>query len=78
MKSIKIFGPGCYNCQRLEENSKKAAEELGLKDIKIEHVQEMDKIIEHGILATPAISVDEKIMASGRIPEVSEIKNWLE
>jgi len=43
---IKILGSGCPNCQKLETNAKKAVEELGLKDVQIEHVYEIDKIIE--------------------------------
>lgn len=77
MKIIKIFGPGCYNCQRLEESSKRAVAELGLGDVKIEHVRDMDEMIKCGVMATPAISVNGEIMASGRIPEASEIKSWL-
>jgi small redox-active disulfide protein 2 len=74
---IKILGTGCPNCQKLEQNAKKAIEELGLRDIQIECVYNMDKIIEYGIMATPAIVIDEEVMAAGRIPEVEEIKNWL-
>jgi small redox-active disulfide protein 2 len=75
--TIKILGSGCPNCQRLEANAKKAVEELGLKDIQIEHVYEIDKIIEYGVMSTPAIVIDKKVKAAGRIPDVEEIKIWL-
>ena len=75
--TIKILGSGCPNCQKLEANAKKAVEELGLKDVQIEHVYEIDKIIEYGVMSTPAIVVDEKVKAAGRIPDVEEIKSWL-
>lgn len=75
--TIKILGSGCPKCQKLEANSKKAVEELGLKDVKVEHIYDIDKIIEMGIAFTPAIAFDEKIKAAGRIPEVEEIKSWL-
>jgi len=74
---IKILGSGCPNCQKLEANAKKAVEELGLKDVQIKHIYEIDKIIEYGVMATPAIIIDEKVKAAGRIPDVEEIKNWL-
>lgn len=74
---IKILGSGCPKCQKLEQNAKKAVEELGLKDVKVEHIYDIDKIIEMGIALTPAILFDDEIKASGRIPEVEEIKNWL-
>jgi small redox-active disulfide protein 2 len=75
--TIKILGSGCPNCQKLEQNAKKAIEELELKDVKIEHIYEVDKIVEYGVMATPAIVIDEKVMAAGRIPETEEIKSWL-
>lgn len=75
--TIKILGSGCPKCQKLEANAKKAVEELGLKDVKVEHIYDINKIIEMGIAFTPAIAFDNEIKAAGRIPEVEEIKNWL-
>lgn len=75
--TIKILGSGCSNCQKLEANAKKAVEELGLKDVQVEHVYDIDKIIEMGVMSTPAIAFDDEIKAAGRIPEVEEIKGWL-
>jgi len=74
---IKILGSGCLKCQKLEENARKAVQELGLKDVKIEHICEIEKIIEHGVMSTPAIVIDEKVKAAGRIPDIEEIKSWL-
>lgn len=74
--TIKILGSGCPNCQKLEANAKKAVEELGLKDVQIEHVYDIDKIIAYGVMSTPAIVIDEQVKAFGRIPETEEIKNW--
>jgi len=74
---IKILGSGCPNCQKLETNAKKAVEELGLKDVQIEHVYEIDKIIEYGVMSTPALVIDEEVKAAGRIPDLEEIKKWL-
>jgi small redox-active disulfide protein 2 len=75
--TIKILGSGCPNCQKLEQNAKKAVEELGLRGIKIEHIYDINKIVEMGVMSTPAIAIDEKVKASGRIPDVEEIKSWL-
>jgi small redox-active disulfide protein 2 len=75
--TIKILGSGCPNCQKLETNAKKAVEELGLKGLKVEHIYDIDKIVEMGIAFTPAIAFDDEIKAQGRIPEVEEIKSWL-
>jgi len=76
MKII-ILGSGCPNCQRLEANAKQAIEGSGLKDVQIEHVYEIDKIVEYGLMSTPAIVIDKEVKAAGRIPAVEEIKNWL-
>ena len=74
---ITILGSGCPNCQLLEAQAKKAVAELGLKDAQVEHIYEIDKIIEMGIMMTPALSIDGEIKAMGRIPSVEEIKTWL-
>jgi small redox-active disulfide protein 2 len=75
--NIKILGSGCPSCQLLESQTKKAVQELGLKNIQIEHVYEIDKIIGYGVMSTPAIVIDERVKAAGRIPNIEEIKNWL-
>ncbi len=74
---VKILGSGCPNCQKLEENTKKAIEELGLKDVQIEHVYDIGKIVEYGVMSTPAIVFDNEVKAAGRVPDVEEIKGWL-
>jgi small redox-active disulfide protein 2 len=74
---ITILGSGCPNCQLLEQNAKKAVEELRLKDFKVEHIYDIDKIIEMGIMMTPALSIDGEIKVMGQIPPVEQIKNWL-
>jgi len=75
--TIKILGSGCPNCQTLENNAKKAVEELGLKDVQVEHVYDIGEITEYGVMSTPGIVIDEQVKASGRIPEPEEIKEWL-
>lgn len=75
--TIKILGSGCPNCQKLEANVKQAVEDSGLKDVQIQHIREIDKIISYGVMSFPAIVVNDQVKASGRIPDVSEIKSWL-
>jgi len=74
---IKILGSGCPSCLLLEEMVKQAIEELDLKDVQIEHVYDIDKIISYGIMATPALVIDEKVKFAGRIPSIVEIKKLL-
>ncbi|OGY41939.1 MAG: redox-active disulfide protein 2 [Candidatus Buchananbacteria bacterium RBG_13_36_9] len=73
---IKILGSGCPNCQRLEANAKEAIKELNL-DAKIEKVTDITAIMNYGIMSTPALVADEKVLSYGRIPDVEEIKTWL-
>ena len=75
--TIKILGTGCSSCFLVEENVKKAVEELGLMDVKIEHIFDIEKIIEMGVMFTPALAIDDEIVIAGKIPEVEEIKEIL-
>ncbi|ODS35088.1 MAG: glutaredoxin [Candidatus Altiarchaeales archaeon WOR_SM1_86-2] len=74
---IEILGAGCMKCKKLYENVKRAVEELGI-DADVEKIEDMDKIISSGVMMTPAIAVDGKIKASGRIPSTEEIKKWIQ
>ena len=73
---IKVLGTGCSNCKRLEENAKKAVEELGI-EATIEKVTDIKEIMKYGVMKTPAIVVDEKVKAFGRVPKAEEIKKYL-
>jgi len=76
MKKIEILGMGCPNCKRLEENVRKAVSELGLK-VEIVKVTEIEKIVERGVMATPALAFDGGVVSTGRVPDVAELKKWL-
>ena len=73
---IEILGTGCPKCKLLEENARKAVKEAGVK-AEIEKVTDINKIIEFGVMATPALAIDGKLVSSGRIPKVNEIKKWI-
>jgi len=73
---IEILGSGCPKCKLLEEHAEKAVSEAGVK-ADIVKVTDIAKIIEFGVMSTPAIVIDGDVKASGRIPEVKEIKGWL-
>ncbi len=74
---IKVFGSGCSKCRELEANVKKALEETK-KTAEIEKITDLNKIIEAGVISTPALEINEKIVFSGRIPSIEEIKKILE
>jgi len=73
---IEILGPGCWRCKQVEANVRRALQELKV-DAKIEKITDFAKITEK-VSMTPGLVIDGKIKAEGRIPEVEEIKKWLE
>lgn len=73
---IKVLGSGCANCKRLEENTRKAVEELGI-NATIEKVSDFKAIMKYGVMRTPALVVDEKVKVWGRVPTAEEIKKYL-
>lgn len=69
---IKVLGPGCANCKRLYQEAEKAVAQVG-QEATITKVEAMEDIMAYGILRTPGLVIDEKVVASGRIPSASEI-----
>lgn len=76
-KKIQVLGPGCPNCRRLAELTEKAAGELGI-EYELEKVTDITKITQFGIMATPGLAVDGKVLVSGRVPSETEIKKMLQ
>jgi small redox-active disulfide protein 2 len=74
---IKVLGTGCPNCKILEKNVKEAIEELN-KKAEIEKVTDIAKIMEYGIMSTPALVIDEKVVSYGKVASVEEIKKLLD
>ena len=73
---IEVFGAGCPKCKKTEENCRKAVKELGLR-AEVIHVYDQVEMLRRGITGSPAVMIDGKLMTSGRVPEVKEIKKWL-
>jgi len=76
MKKIEILGTGCPKCHKLEEETKKAAEEIGL-DYQIDKVEDITKITGYGVMMTPALVVDGKVKVVGKVPSLDEIKKHI-
>jgi len=70
-ESVKVLGSGCSKCNELEANVKKALEELGMNTM-IEHVTDFAQIAAYGVMSTPALVVDGKVVSYGKILKVEE------
>ena len=70
---IQILGAGCPKCKQVEANARGAVKNLGI-DAVIEKVTDINRIIDFGVTATPALAVDGEIKFSGKIPSVEEIE----
>ncbi len=73
---IAVLGMGCPSCKKLEENVKKAVAELKLKAT-VAKVTDIEKIMKYGVTSSPALVVDGEVVLTGRIPNVSELKEIL-
>lgn len=73
---IKILGPGCANCHRLEERTREALSTLNL-DAQVENITDVGDIASYGIMRTPGLVVDDRVVVSGRVPTVTEIQKLL-
>jgi len=73
---IKVLGTGCTKCKKLEQMTREVATELGL-DANIEKEEDIYKIMQFGVLTTPALVVDGKVVLKGKVPSVKELKGIL-
>ena len=74
---IKVLGPGCANCFKMEELAKTAVKELGI-DAKVEKITDIGQIAMHGILSTPGLIVNGKIKHSGKpLPSLDKMKEMI-
>jgi small redox-active disulfide protein 2 len=76
MLKIKILGTGCPNCNKLEQEIKKAAENLAV-EAEFEKVSDYQKIMDYDVLSTPGLVINEKVVSSGRIPSQNELISFL-
>jgi small redox-active disulfide protein 2 len=72
MRDLKIYGTGCAKCNRLEANADAAAKSLGL-DYHLEKITDPNSITDAGVLITPALVVDGRIVVSGKAPSPEEL-----
>jgi small redox-active disulfide protein 2 len=73
---IKVLGPGCAKCKTLDKLTHEVVEKNGIK-ANITKVEDIMEIMKYGVLSTPALVVDEKVVLKGRIPSSDELKQLL-
>jgi len=76
MKTLQILGTGCPKCKKLAELTEQAAKELSL-EYTLEKVTDINKIMDFGVMITPALAVDGVVKVAGKIPAVEDIKKLI-
>ncbi len=74
---IKVLGTGCKKCEKLDKVVREIVEEMGITAI-IEKEEDIMKIMQYGIMSTPGLVINEKVVLSGRLPGKDEIIKLLE
>lgn len=73
---IKILGPGCAKCHKLDQLVREVVDEMGIS-AKIEYIQDMGKIMDYPILTTPGLVINEEVVCAGKVPARQEIAEML-
>lgn len=76
MKTVKVYGPGCKRCETTEEMVKDIAARLGIA-VDVEKVTDVKSIAMAGVMSTPGISIDGKLVHAGGMPDTSKLEGWL-
>jgi small redox-active disulfide protein 2 len=76
MKTVKVFGPGCKRCETTETMIQEAAARLGVA-VTVEKITDAKSIAMAGVMSTPGISVDGKLVHAGGLPDLAKLDGWL-
>ena len=76
MLNIKVLGPGCNNCHMVEEVARAAVAAVGV-EAEFEKVTDRAEFARYGLLYTPGLVINEKLVAAGRIPNEGEVQTWV-
>ena len=76
MKTIKVYGPGCTRCETTEAMVKEAAAKLGVA-VDVEKVTDAKSIAMAGVMSTPGISIDGRLVHTGSLPDTAKLEDWL-
>ena len=76
MLTIKVLGSGCANCKRLEQITVKVVDQLGIQ-AEVSKVTDPTTYVDYGLLATPGLVINEKLVSSGRVPSHAEVTSFV-
>lgn len=76
MRMIEVLGSGCPNCRKLEANAREAIVMAGV-EAEVRHVTDPREIVARGVMSTPGLVIDGKVVSTGRIPNSGDIAMWL-
>jgi len=73
---IKVLGKGCAKCRQLEEDVRRVVSDLGV-NADVQHVTDIKEIMSYKVMGTPALVINGKVKVSGRLPQIDEIKKYI-
>lgn len=73
---IEILGTGCAKCNLLEQTARSAADKLGVP-YRLEHIRDIGEFVRRGVMLTPALAVDGRVVVAGRVPTETELMRLL-
>lgn len=77
MLKVKVLGPGCANCKRLEQITRRVVEELA-PEAEIVKVTDYQQIVDLGVVSMPGLVINGKVVSSGRVPSEAELTAWVQ
>ena len=76
MKSIKVLGTGCANCKNTLQLIDQVAQAKGI-EIQLEKIEDMQQIMSYGVMSTPGVVIDSKVVHAGGVPSRGKVEQWL-
>ncbi len=75
MKNVKVLGTGCANCKNTLQLIDQVAQAKGI-DIQLEKVEDLQQIMVHGVMSTPGVVIDGKVVHAGGVPSRAKVESW--
>lgn len=73
---ILVFGPGCPSCEETARVVAAAVKDAGVP-ADVEKIADFKEMMAHGVMSTPAVAIDGKVLCTGRVPRRDEVKDWI-